>query len=361
MNKDNIFEIFRTLMAIVISLILAFIIIFFISKQPYVALSKFLLGPLSKTRYFSNVLEMAIPLTFTGLAICIMFKANQFNLGAEGAFFMGAVTATIIGIKFSLPGLIHPILAIVCGGIIGGIFLFIPAFLKVKWNANELVSSLMLNYVMFYLGIYIVNYYLRDSNAGAMVSYKLKTTALLPNLIPKTRLHYGILIAILMIIITYFFLFRTKWGYAIRMVGFNSKFAIYSGINNKSVILYSQIIGGIIAGIGGATELLGMYSRFQWQNLPGYGWDGVIVAILSRNNPVLVPIAAFFLSYLRIGADLMARITDVPSEVVSVIQALVIMLVAAESFLAKWKHRVIAKKAIEEIKAEEVNMNEQYI
>ncbi|EIV99400.1 ABC transporter permease [Thermoanaerobacter siderophilus] len=349
MRKEAIFEIARTLIAILISLLLAFVIILFISKQPGEALSKFLVGPLSKVRYFSNVLEMAIPLTFTGLAISVMFQAKQFNLGAEGAFFVGAVTAAVIGITFSFPNGIHPLVAIICGGLVGGTFLFIPAILKVKWNANELVSSLMLNYILFYLGIFIINYYFRDSMAGAMVSYKLKTTALIPNLIPRTRLHYGLLLVITMIVIVYYFMYRTKWGYAIRMTGLNQKFAEYSGINIKLVMLYAQIIGGIIAGMGGATELLGMYTRFEWQMLPGYGWDGVIVAILARNNPLLVPVAAIFLSYLRIGADLMARMTDIPSEVVSIIQALVIMLVAAESFLASWRHKIVVKKAKEEM------------
>jgi simple sugar transport system permease protein len=197
------------------------------------------------------------------------------------------------------------------------------------------------------LGIYIVNNFLRDVNAGAMVSYEIKQSAALPGILHGTRIHLGLFIAILGIIATYYFLYRTKWGYAIRMTGANIKFAQYSGINTKRVIFYCQVIGGMIAGIGGATELLGMYPRFQWQMTPGYGWDGVIVAILARNNPLFVPIGAFFLAYLRIGADIMARMTDVPSEVVSVIQAIMILLIAAESFLSAWRHRMIVKSANE--------------
>jgi len=191
-----------------------------------------------------------------------------------------------------------------------------------------------------------------------MVSFKLKASALIPNLIPKTRIHFGLFIVIGMIFITYYFLYRTKWGYSIRMTGLNQKFADYSGINTTSVIVYSQVIGGIIAGIGGATELLGMYTRFQWQTLPGYGWDGMMVAILARNNPALVPVAAFLLAFLRIGADLMARMTDVPSEVVSIIQAIMIIFVAAESFLATWRHRMVVKRAKEEINVKGVSLNE---
>ncbi|MDF2672116.1 MAG: transporter permease [Clostridiales bacterium] len=358
MRSEKLFELLRTLVAIVLALLIAFIIIFFVSQQPGEALSKLLFGPVTKLRYFGNVIEMAIPLTFTGLGVCVMFQAKQFNMGGEGAFFIGAIAAAVVGILVPLPSFIHPIAAIIAGGLVGGGFLYITAKLKTKWNASELVSSLMLNYILLYLGLFIINYTLRDANAGAMVSFKLKTTALIPNLIPKTRIHFGLLLVIAMIIITYYFLYRTKWGYAIRMTGLNQKFADYSGINTTSVVVYAQVIGGIIAGIGGATELLGMYTRFQWQSLPGYGWDGMMVAILARNNPVLVPIAAFLLAFLRIGADLMARMTDVPSEVVSIIQAIMIILVAAESFLSTWRHRIIVKKAKEEITVKGVSLNE---
>lgn len=349
MRREKLFELLRTLVAITLALLIAFIIIFFISEQPGEALSKLLVGPLTKLRYFGNVIEMSIPLTFTGLAVCVMFQAKQFNMAGEGGFFIGAVAAAAIGILVPLPPFIHPLVAIIAGGVVSGAFFYIIAKIKTKWNASELVSSLMMNYILFYLGLYLINYWLRDSLAGAMVSYKLKTTALIPNLIPKTRIHFGLLIVIAMIFITYYFLYRTKWGYSIRMTGLNKKFADYSGINTTSVVVYAQVIGGIICGIGGATEVLGMYTRFQWQTLPGYGWDGMMVAILARSNPVLVPIAAFLLSFLRIGADLMARQTDVPSEVVSIIQGIMIMLVAAESFLSTWRHKMVVKKAKEEI------------
>lgn len=345
MRRETRFEMVRTFVAIGGALLLAFIIIFLVSKQPMEAIKEFLLGPISTTRHFGNIIEMMIPLTFAGLSVCIMFQAKQFNLGTSGAFFLGAVAAAIIAIKVPMPYGIHPFAAILVGGIVGGLANLLPAYLKAKWDANEMVITLMLNYVLFFLGIYIINVYLRDINAGAMVSEYLAPTSLLPKFIPKTRIHVGIFIAIFTLFFTYFFIYRTKWGYALRMTGSNIKFAEYSGINTFSVIIFSQVIGGVIAGIGGATELLGMYTRFQWQSLPSYGWDGIIVAILARNNPILVPIAAFFLAYLRIGADIMARRTDVQAEVIMVIQGIMIMLIAAESFLAHWRHRMTVKEA----------------
>lgn len=344
-NKKINFEWIRTTVVILIALVFTLVVIFLVSKEPLNALKEFLIGPIDSMRHIGNVVELMIPLIFTGLAVSLMFSAEQFNLAAEGAFFAGGIGAAAIALIIDLPVFIHPIVAILGGGLIGSLITGIPAYLKVKWNATELVSSLMFNYIALFMGIYVINYFFRDVNAGAMVSEKLPESVILINLIPRTRIHFGLIIAALFIFACYYFMYRTKWGYELRVTGQNSKFAEYSGIKTLKVILYAQLLGGFLAGVGGATELLGMYKRFSWQDLPGYGWDGIIVAILARNNPVFVPIAALFLAYLRIGADIMSRMTDVQNEVVDLIQGIIIVLVVAESFLAKYRHKWVYKEA----------------
>jgi len=344
-NSKLVFETVRTLLAIAIALLIAFVTILLVSNEPALALKSFLLGPLDSMRHFGNVIEMMIPLIFTGLAISLMFSAGQFNLGAEGAFFIGAVAASFAAINLTLPPFIHPAFAILTGGLAGAVFCGIPAILKVKWGASELVSSLMFNYIAFFFGLYLINYFLRDVNAGAMVSHKFSETARLAKLIPKTRIHAGLYIAGGVILIMYLYSYFTRWGYRTRLTGINGSFARYSGIKTASVIISSQVLGGFIAGAGGSVEVLGMYTRFSWQLLPGYGWDGVIVAILARMNPALVPISAFFLAYLRIGADLMARKSDVQSEFIAIVQGVVIVLIAAEGFLAHYRHKMVVKEA----------------
>lgn len=350
MNSKKIekkFDFIRTAVAIGIALVLAFLIISLVSENPIDALKQFLLGPFESIRRMGNIVEMAIPLIFTGLAVCVMFQANQFNMAGEGAFFLGAVASTAIATRVILPMGLHPIVAILAGGVVGSIICGIPAVLKMKWKCNEVVSSLMLNYIALYMGRYIINYKLRDPDAGFMASEVLAKTAKLPNIIPKTRIHAGLLIAIVLIILTYLFIYKSKWGYALRMTGQNEKFAKYSGMSVAAVILYSQLIGGFIAGAGGATEILGMYNRFQYQALPQYGFDGIMIAILAKNNPIYVPLAAIFLAYIRVGADIMARTTDVPTEIVNVVQAVMIMLIAAKMFLEAWKHKEIVKNSKE--------------
>ena len=339
------FEIIRVLVAIAMSLVAAFLLISMVSAQPAEALRQFLVGPVMSMRSFGNVIELMIPLTFAGLAVCVMFQCNQFNMAAEGAFFMGGLAASYIAVNFMLPNGIHPALSIIAGAIAGIIICAIPALLKVKWGANEVVSSLMLNYIMLFLGSYILQYFMLDSNAGFPASHLLQKTAKLPVMIPKTRVHAGLIVAVIFVVLVYMFIYKTKWGYAIRMVGQNENFARYSGIKVGTTVVMSQVIGGALAGMGGATEVLGMYTRFSWINLPGYGFDGIIIAILSKNNPKFVPLAAFFLAYLRIGADIMSRRTDVAPEVVAVVQALIILLIAAKMFLNKYKHRKIVENS----------------
>lgn len=344
-NVANRFEVLRFLTSVLIAFLVTLAIIFLVTDEPFQAIKYLFLGPLESVRKFSLVIELMIPLTFTGLAVTVMFKANQFNMGAEGAFFMGGVAAAIIAIVAPLPVIIHPIVSIILASLAGGVVCAIPALLKIKWGASELVSSLMMNFICLNIGLYIINYYFRDPNAGSMASYTFRETAMLSNIVPKTRLHTGIFVMILATLIIIVFLNKTKKGYALKITGENANFAKYSGIKTAGVVLYSQFIGGMLAGAGGAVEMLGMYDRFKWQELTNYGFDGIIIAILAKENPKFVPLAAFFLAFIRIGADRMGSETNVSYEIVSILQGIFILLIAARGFLAKIKQYMVEKEA----------------
>jgi simple sugar transport system permease protein len=344
LSIETRFELLRFSTAIGIAVLLSFIIILLVSKEPLAALRNLFLGPLSSWRRFGNVVELAITLTFTGLAVSVMFSANQFNMGAEGSFYAAGAVAAMMALLLPLPPVIHPLVVILLGGFTGAVICTIPALLKARWGASELVSSLMLNYVFFYFTRYFVNTVFKDANAGYVATYLLPISAKLPKIITGTRIHAGLFILLAVIVITVIFIRRTVWGYALIQTGRNPVFAEYSGINTKAVIVYSQLVGGCIAGIGGSVEILGMYDRFQWQNLPGFGFDGIIVAILAKNKPQYIPIAAFLLSYIRIGADRMSTATDVTSEMISIIQGIIIMLVAAQAFMSSQKQKMLIKE-----------------
>lgn len=300
-----------------------------------------------------NVVESMIPLIFTGTGVCIMFSANQINLAGEGAFHIGGLIASCIAIKVTA-GFVSPFAALVCAGLAGALFTVIPAIMKITTTASEMVSSLMINYIALYFGNYMLNNVIGDPKASA-ASYKLSEASELPVLIQGTRVHLGFIIAIAVAVLGYLFLYRTKMGYELRLAGENEEFARYSGVNIVKVIVLSQILGGFVAGLGGGVEMLSpIYSRFTWTSLLGYGWDAIIICTLAKKNPLYTPFAALFLAYLRTGASIMARRTDVTLEIVQITQGIIILLVVAEQFLSKYKHKIIAKEAKAALKDEEV-------
>ena len=339
------FTLIRTLTAAVIALAGCLILILVVSEEPWEAFSAFLFGPLESARNIATVFETAAPLVYAGLAVSVMFSCNQFNMAGEGALYIGGLVASAVAVKLSLPIVVHPILALLLGGVAGAVVCFIPGLLKVKLGATEVVSSLMLNYIVLYLGVYILNYFLIDPAAGFPATERLPETAQLSTLIPRTHFHVGTILAFVLCVVVYLYLYKSKQGYAIRMVGQNEKFAKYSGIGVGGTILSAQLAGGFLAGMGGASEILGSYTRFQWVALPGFGFDGVIVATLAGNNPLLVPLGALFLGYLRVGADIMSRRSDVATEVLSIVQGTIILLVASKLFLQHIKHKYIVSVA----------------
>lgn len=160
-----------------------------------------------------------------------------------------------------------------------------------------------------------------------------------------TRIHAGIVLGIVICVLVWFFLYRTSYGTKLRITGDNALFAKYTGLKVTGIMVAAQVLAGAIAGMGGAAELLGMYNRFKWTTSPGYGWTGIVVALLARSNPLLVPLAAAFIGYLNVGADIMARSSDVGREVVDIIQAVMMFFIAADALLKGWRQRMIVKAA----------------
>jgi simple sugar transport system permease protein len=368
--RIDTYQLYRTGIAIGIALLLGYIIIL-LSKYPSDAASFasglktafdnaneafkwFLLGPVITWRrgamFFNERgaiqwLNESVPIIITGLAVSIVFSAKQFNIGAEGQLFIGAAVATFVAVYFPPIPFLHPIMVVVTAMATGALWAVIPAIMKAKLKASELVSSLMLNYVGLYIGLFLIKTFIRDTKAGSLVSLPFAPTAQLPFLNERYRLHIGILIAIAAAIIIWWILRRTTWGYQVRLIGDNIHFAQYSGIATQSIVFQVQVASGAVAGMAGTLEMIGYYDRFLWLFSPGYGWDGIIIATLARNNPLLVVVAALFFSYIRVGAKIMGRNTDIAPEIVSILQAAIILLVTAEAFLSTFRQRSIEKRA----------------
>ena len=335
-----------TALAIAVALVLALLLILAVSADPGNAIYQFLIGPLSSKRQLGNILTTASTISFTGVAVCIMFQASMFNMAAEGACFLGALAGAVVATSLSLPPVLAVIVPMLVGAAFGALVGLIPGLLRAKLNANEMVSSLMLNYAILYFGLYMLKNFFIDKSAGQVATGKLAKASRLPNLIKGTGVHAGVILVVFVILLAYLFLYKTRSGHNLRVYGQNPNFARYAGVGVSGVIVASQVLGGAIAGLGGAVEIMGMYQRFQWTALPGYGWDGIIIAILARNKPQFVPLAALFIAYLRTGANCMNTYADVPKELITVIQAIMMILVTAAALTGGLKQRLAVKEAL---------------
>ncbi|MCX7026076.1 MAG: ABC transporter permease [Spirochaetes bacterium] len=345
-DRDKLEPAVITLLAALFSILIGVGLIFIVSKDPLTSTRNFLLGPFLRIYNLWYLMIAMVPITFTGLALCIIYQLKYTSLIVDSSFYSGAIVATAIGVKLALPAGIHPVVAMLAAGLAGGLIGLLPAILKIKWRANELVSSLMFNYVFYFLGSFIILYFLRDRNQTILASLPFRPTFSLPKLVPNTQLHAGFIVAAVFVVLVSIFLFRTRWGYEIRITGANPKFAAYAGIPVATVALYAHFISGFIGGIGGAVEMSGLYRAFIWQMNPSYAWDGVIVAMLARKNPKFVLISAFFLAYLRVGADFMSRRGDVAFEFITLLQGIIILILSSDKIVNYFKARRLRRNAL---------------
>ncbi len=365
-KRSILFSIVRGLAAIFIALAVATLLIFICAdgsiadktSQTLDALRQLLIGPAIRNKggisvkNLCDVLAAMIPIIFTGLATCVMFSANQFNLGAEGGIMLGAFVSALVAIYAPLPAGVLPVAAVLAAALAVGVMMLIPGLLKVKLGVSEMVCSLMMNYVVMYLIKYLLNSFLADKSKGQIMTYDFQPQSAIPQLIDNgSKLSWGFVAALILAVVISLFMYRTRWGYAIRMIGINQDFAMYSGMKVGTVIVLSQVLGGLLAGMGGGIETLGRYTNYSWMALPGYGWTGITVAILAGNNPVFVPFAAFFIAYLNKGCSLMSTYSGVPYQLIDVLQAVIFLFFAAEQFLSGYRQKLVVRSTQEELKA----------
>jgi simple sugar transport system permease protein len=279
-------------------------------------------------RSIAEVFLKATPLILIGVGLCIAFRCSIWNIGAEGQLYAGAVAATVVGVYFDgLPSWALVTLIIFAGALAGAAWAAIAGLLKVFFNASEIVTTIMLNYIAIISTSYLVTGPLRDTAAAYPQSARLLREAWLPRIMPPTRLHIGILIAVALAIAAYVFLFRSSSGYAVRVVGISPHAARYAGISVSRNIMLAICISGAMAGLAGAMEIAGVTFRLYQNISPGYGFEGIAVALLANNNPIGAIFSGTLFAALRSGSELMQITAQVPQVLVSVIQGMVILSV----------------------------------
>jgi simple sugar transport system permease protein len=296
---------------------------------------------------FGETIREITPLLLTGLSVAFAFRTGLFNIGAEGQFIMGSIGASIIGIKLSLPWFIHAPLAILTGALLAGLWGALAGVLKAKWGVNEVITTIMLNWIALFLANYIVSHILLEP--GQQRSYHIHDTASisipwLSHLFQNARMHWGTVIALLGPIVFYVILWKTRQGFELRAVGLNPQAAEYAGMNVKRNIIKAMFIGGVFAGLAGVIDILGVFHyQVVAASSSGYGFDGIAVSLLGGNHPVGVLLASILFGTLSYGAAGMSFGADVPPEIIRIVIGSVIFFVASPGII-RWILRAFKSK-----------------
>jgi general nucleoside transport system permease protein len=313
-------------LAVLMAFLCGALLIGFSGFSPIEAYQALLFGTFGNISFFSEVLVKTIPLLLAGLGLTVSNRAQVFSIGAEGQIFLGALGAAIVGLFLGpLPFYIAIPLSMAMGITLGAFWGGLAGWLKVKMNANEIITTLMMNYVAIDLVGYLVSGPWRDPKTVEPFTSQITAGAWLPVLIPQTRLHFGLIIALAVVALIWWLLHRTVLGYQLTVSGANPSAAEVNGINVGRMIIISMLISGGLAGLAGATELMGIHHRLIEEVSPGFGYTAIIIAVLGRGKPVRVLFASFFFAILTVGADGMRRALGIPVSVGLILQALVLL------------------------------------
>ncbi|MCF0109528.1 MAG: ABC transporter permease [Erysipelotrichaceae bacterium] len=342
------FETLRILCAIGVALVLTFIVLCLVTPNPVEIFFQLLTFPLKSKFNFGYVIVKMVPLCFAGLATLLYFRTGLFNLSTEGIFYIAGVACTYFAINENIMtgnGFIDSAICILAAGVCGGLIALIPGFLKAKFNADEMVISLMMNSILFGIGYWIVLNFLAIPGVSGAKSADFIETARLAVIVKKTQIHSGVFIMLIMVVLVYLLLFKTKLGYSIRITGMNKSFAKYSGMNAFTLFLIVHFIAGFIGGMGSAVELLGVYKSFSWSQLPGLGFTGALMANIGKNNPIGVMVTAFGISYLRAAAQLLSNSNPaIDVTMISFVEVILTLLISSQYFLRKWREKQLLKE-----------------
>jgi len=292
------------------------------------------IGSLGGRQQIAETLVQTTALLFPALGICLAFRAGLFNIGAEGQLLIGGLAAGAAGAHFAAATPLAAFVLLACGFVGGGFWGAIAGWLRAQFNANEVISTLMLNFVAFNVASYLVSGPLKSPAATGAETAPLPTSSWLPLLLPDTRLSIGLLIALLAAFVLRWVLSRTVFGFELRAAGDAPEAARRNGVNMPRMTLLALTLSGAIAGLGGASIVAGVLHRFNTQMSPGYGYTAIAVALVGDLNPLWICVAAFGFGILEAGGLAMQALADVPKDAIHVIEGLIILVLAARRYIA---------------------------
>jgi len=348
-------QIITLLIAVLGALAVGAVLLLIVHANPFRAYEAMLFGPFSDLYGLTETAAKATPLLLVGLGIVIAFRSGILNIGAEGQMMMGALAGTVVALNLQrMPGILLLPLTLLAGFAGGAIYGAIPGSLKAYFKVNEILSTIMLNAIAQQFMVYLLRGPLIDPTeisygTGFPQTQQLPESIWLVRLIPQTRLHLGFVIAILMAILVYIFLWRTVIGYRLRAVGAGPQAARAAGINVETGLLSAMVLSGGFAGLAGIVEVLGIHHRLLDGISAGYGFTGIVAALFGRLHPLGVIPAAFLFGALMLGADMMQRAVAIPAAIVQTIQGLMVLfVVGSDIFIRKpdWARQLLRIKLL---------------
>jgi ABC-type uncharacterized transport system permease subunit len=325
------------IIAVMLSLLVSAALITTSGANPWEAMGALFRGAFGTRHAILETIVQATPLIFTGLAMVVSFRAKVFNIGAEGQLFAGAMIAAWISMNFShLPKVIVIGLIILGSMVAGGMWAFLPGFLKARFGTNEIIVTVMMNYIILFIISYLLGGLWRDPGQFFLQTVRFEDSTHLPTFF-DSRIHLGFFLAIIMAFVVYILLWKTPLGYDIRAVGDNPTSSRYKGIRISLIIIAVMVISGAIAGLAGGMEVTGIHYRLKLDISASYGYIGILIALLGRLNPFGVIIAAIFFGALVNGSTGMQIFTGVPVALVDSVQGIVLVFLLAAEALNRYR------------------------
>lgn len=328
-RTDLLWDLLLSVLAILLALLLGGVLVWALGESPWTAYQALWKGSFGDARSLANTLAKATPLVFVGLSVGLAFRCGLFNIGAEGQLYVGAFCGVLAALYLpSLPKVILLPLVLAAGMVAAGLWGAVAGFLKAKYGTHEVVVTVMGNYIAINLTSYLVNYPFKAPGQVPQTEI-IPVAATFFKLVPRTQLTTAFLLALVMVLAVYWFLWKTAPGYEIRAVGENQRAAEAGGIPTVRSMVLAMGLSGALASLAGLTQVLGVHQRFIDGFSPGYGFTGIAVAVLGRNHPVGILLTALLFGALDAGAMQLNRATAISAKWVMVIQGLVILFVAA--------------------------------